>query len=244
MSEHRLDRIVIERPRGGLRVSCKKVKGYKKSLDRITREASEEGLLKSFVIKKKYWKSRYFSDNLAPLYRWLRSYTGQPWKIVYSELCYQLDTSTLSGQHILSHVWDFVERDVIIIDSIPYRKNARHGKRSRLDEGYWGRKGKLYVHPEIGILCIAKKQPQKKEQNRDDVIKCDRDRQYRKIDGIWYLVSLQAFPLKDQPFDILLQRKISDRQALNEYGKKVYTFHKRHCTKKEIKAIMKQIKPK
>jgi hypothetical protein len=244
VSEHRLDRIVIERPRSGLRVSCKKVKGYKQALDRITREASEDSLLKPFVIKKKHWRSRYFSDHLAPLYRWLRSYIGQPWNVVYSELCYRLDISTLSGQHILSHVWDFVERDVIILDGIPHRKNARCGKRSRLDDYRWRRRENLYVHPETGILCIAKKQPRLKEKNRDDIVECDRDRQYRKIDGIWYLVSFCYFSWRDKPFDTLLQQKISDRQALDEYGKNIYAFHKRHCTKKEIKAIMKQMKPK
>lgn len=243
MSEHRLDRIVIERPRGGLRVSCKKVKGYKNALRRITREASEDGLLQPFVIKKKHWKSRYFSDNLSPLYRWLCSRIGQPWDWVYSELCYQLDTSTLSGQHILTHVWGFVERDVIIIDGIPYRKNACYGKRSRLDDR-WGMRDNLYIHPETGILCIAKKTPRKTAKKQDDVVECDRNRQYRKIDSIWYLVSFCYFSLRDRPFDILLNQHISFQQAIEEYGKRIYAFHKRHCTKKEIKAIMKQIKPK
>ncbi|MGK7925885.1 MAG: hypothetical protein AB4290_11665, partial [Spirulina sp.] len=231
-------------PRGGWKVSCKKLTGYKKALDRITKEATEDGLLQPFIIKNKHWKSRCFTDHLSPLYRWLRSQVGQPWDRVYSELCYRLDTSTLSGQHILSHVWDFVERDVTIIDEIPYQKIAYFGRRSRLDEGYWGMRENLYIHPNTGMLCIAKKPPRKKAKKRDDVVECDRDRQYRKIDGIWYLVSFQSLPVRHKPFDILLKRKISDRQALKEYEKKVYAFHKRHCTKKEIKAIMKQMKPK
>ena len=244
MSEHRLDRIVIERPRRGLRVSCKKVKGYKNALRQITKEASEDGLLMPFVIKKRHWRSRYFTDHLSPLIRWLRSQVGQPWDRVYSELCYRLNTRTLSGQHIFSHVWDFVERDAIIIDGIPYRKNACYGKRSRLDEEYWGRKGNLYIHPETGILCIAKKAPRKKAKKRDDVVECDRARQYRKIDGIWYLVSFSYFSFRDRPFDILFNQNVDIQQALKEYGKRIYAFHKRHCTKKEIKAIMKQVKPK
>ncbi|MEM9539299.1 MAG: hypothetical protein AAGA60_07280 [Cyanobacteria bacterium P01_E01_bin.42] len=244
MSEHRLDRIVIERPRGGLRVSCKKVKGYRKELRRITREAREEGLLKPFVMKQKYWKTRYFSDHLAPLIRWLRSQVGQPWNCVYSELCYQLDTSTLSGQHILSHVWDIVERDARIIDGIPYHKTACSGRLQRLDIGHWRWREYLYIHPETGILCLAKRPSQKPKKKRNDRLECDRDRQYRKIDGIWYLVSFKNTPLRYKPFDILLHQKISDRRAIQEYGKKVYAFHKRHCTKKEIKAIMKQMKLK
>ncbi|MBP0016479.1 MAG: hypothetical protein J7647_02850 [Cyanobacteria bacterium SBLK] len=241
MSEHRLDRIVIERPREGSRVSYKKVTGYKKALRRITKEASEDGFLKSFILKPKYWKSRYFTDHLSPLIRWLRSQVGQSWDRVYGELCYRLDTSTLSGQHILSHVWDIVERDAIIIDGIPYCKTAYNGQLRRLDLGHWRWRENLYIHPETGILCLAKKPSRKTKKKRDDRVECDRDRQYRKIDGIWYLISFKKTPLRYKTFDVLLHQKISDRRAMKEYGKKVYAFHKRHCTKKEIKAIMKQL---
>ena len=39
MSEHRLSEIVIERPRGGWRISLKKVTGFKKQLYKITQDA-------------------------------------------------------------------------------------------------------------------------------------------------------------------------------------------------------------
>ncbi len=43
MSEHRLDEITIERPRGGMRQSSRRLKGVRKKLDRLTLEASEDG---------------------------------------------------------------------------------------------------------------------------------------------------------------------------------------------------------
>jgi len=51
MSEHRLSEIVIERPRVGARISLKKVTGFKKQLDNITKEASEDGLFNPYLIK-------------------------------------------------------------------------------------------------------------------------------------------------------------------------------------------------
>ncbi len=66
MSEHRLGEIVIERPRSGIRLSCRKVTGFKKRLNKLTQEASEDGLLRPYLIKPTY-KTKYLSDHLGPL---------------------------------------------------------------------------------------------------------------------------------------------------------------------------------
>lgn len=154
MSEHRLSEIVIERPRGGMRIALKKQKGFKKQLDRLTQEASQDGLLSPYLIKPRN-KSKYLSDHLGPLRRFLRSKVGQSWNVVYSELCQRLDSSTMAGQHVLSHVWDYVERHVELIDGIPYSK-PYWISRCRLDVHY---RDKFYVHPETGILCACEKKP-------------------------------------------------------------------------------------
>ena len=51
MSEHRLSKIVIERPRGGMRISLKKLKGFKKQLYKLTEDTSQDGLLSPYLIK-------------------------------------------------------------------------------------------------------------------------------------------------------------------------------------------------
>jgi hypothetical protein len=68
MSENRLAENVIERPRGGLRISSRKVKGQKTSLVRLTEEATTDGLLSPYLIKPTR-KTKWFSDCLGPLYR-------------------------------------------------------------------------------------------------------------------------------------------------------------------------------
>ncbi|MEO0827185.1 MAG: hypothetical protein AAFY67_16220, partial [Cyanobacteria bacterium J06642_9] len=62
MSEHRLAEIVIERPRSGMRMSSRRLKGEKKRLYQLTLEASENGLLSPYLIKPRQ-KSKYFSDH-------------------------------------------------------------------------------------------------------------------------------------------------------------------------------------
>jgi hypothetical protein len=51
MSEHRLNEIVIERPRVGMRIPSTSIKGFKKALHKLTVEASEDGLLNPYIIK-------------------------------------------------------------------------------------------------------------------------------------------------------------------------------------------------
>lgn len=181
MSEHRLGKIVIERPRVGRRISQKKVTGYKKSLYKLTQEAIEDGLFKPYIIKNR-WRTKSFSDNLSPLRRWLRSKIGQPWDSVYSELCQNIETRTLAGQHLLFHLSVIVERDVVLVDDLIFSR--RSGYQSR-QLGFW--REELYVHPKTGILCLVKKSPKSPRKKRDDEVFID-GHCYRQINDIWYLI--------------------------------------------------------
>ena len=152
MSEHRLHEIVIERPRGGMRCSSRRLKGTQKRLNQLTEIASEDGLLSAYQIKVRK-KTKYLSDHLGPLRRLLHSKVGQPWNDVYSELRQRLDRNTVTGLHVLSHLWDYVEQHVEMIDGVPYCKGNRHHGR-QLGTGY---RHEFYIHPETGILSLAKK---------------------------------------------------------------------------------------
>ncbi len=245
MSEHRLGESVIERPRGGMRISLKKLTGYKKTIQKITDEASLDGLLQPYLIKPKQIvaKTKHFSDCLGPLRRWLYSKVGQPWDDVYNELCQRLETRTLSGQHILFHVWGFVERNVVLIDGIPCYKTCRHY--STTYSCYKGYQpvypGKLYIHPETGILYLVQKAPKEPPKKRDDVVSVDSYHQYRKLDDVWYLVTLKDISSIEKPTDIILKTFIDRYTGWREYGREVYAVSKRQCGKKEIKFIMQQL---
>jgi len=225
MSEHRLDRTVIERPRGGWRSSLKKVTGNKKHLEEITDIACTDGLLTPYLIKPTR-KTKWFSDCLGPLYRWLESHVGQYWDDVYSKLCQILDITTLSGQHIVSHVWGYVERNAVLIDGVPYRKN-REFYATALPLGYWYKQ--LYVHPETGILCLAKRIPKVPKKKPDDFVFVDAYHHYRKLDDLWYAIELADI----EPLGINTPKSSVNREK--------YVASKRQCNKKQIKFIMEQL---
>lgn len=255
MSEHRLNEIVIERPRGGMRISLKKLTGYKKALKKITDEASEDGLLRPYLVKTRK-RTKHFSDHLGPLYRWLHSQVGKPWDAIYKELCQQLETRTLSGQHILFHVWGYVERHVELINGVPYPQ-SRNSYSHRYPLGYW--REQLYVHPDTGILCIAKKAPRIHTKKRNDLLIVNNDYHYRQLNNVWYLVSVPCQPLPDVVLqnlpDFLLPMIIEGETAWYEpvlgrfdswyeYNGQFRVVRKRQCYKKEIQFIMNQLSKK
>jgi hypothetical protein len=228
MSEHRLKEITIERPRSGMRISSRRLKGVHKTLDRLTNLATEDGLLSPYLIKVR-GKTKSFSDHLAPLRNFLHSKVGQPWNQIYSELCQSLDGRTLSGQHILSHLWGYVERYVEIIDGVPYRKPSIYRGR---ELGGW-RYDDFYIHPDTGLLCLAERTPKVPPKKRDDLIELDSNHHYRKLDGIWYQIAIADIPAFGYVWDVILRASVS-----KERNGSTYAAQKRQCNKKEVRWIM------
>jgi hypothetical protein len=235
MSEHRLGEIVIERPRHGMRISPKKLTGYRKELEKITRESTEDGLLRPYLIKNRH-RTKHFSDNLSPLRRWLRSKVGQPWDIVYSEICQKIETRTLCGQHLLVHLEEMVEDRVRLIEGMP------HSLKKGLHPIVYRGRGEFYVHPETRMLCRVP-QASKTLIRRGDIVEIDATHQYRCKEGIWFYLIFSTISLypKIKVWDVWLNQTITYDIAQSHYDRNVYVFHKRHCTKKEIKTIMKNV---
>ncbi len=223
MSEHRLAENVIERPRGGHRISSRRVKGQKLALVKLTEEASTDGLLSPYLIKSRK-KTKWFSDCLGPLYQWLQSHVGEYWDDVYSKLCQILDITTLSGQHIVSHVWGYVELNVVLIEGVPYRDSPGSSGRPL---GYSYKQ--LYVHPETGILSFANRIKKLPEKKPDDFVFIDANHHYLKIDDLWYLIELADI----EPLGINTNKSSGNREK--------YVVNKRQCNKKRIKFILEQI---
>lgn len=234
MSEHRLSEIVIERPRSGwIRSSSRKIKGVKKNLYTITKEATEDGLLRPYLLKTP--KLKNLSDHLGPLRRLLRSKVGYPWNEVYSELCERLKSNTMAGQHVLSHIFDYVNIHVEIIDGVAQGK-PNGGFNFSLENSYYQ---KYYVHPDTGILCVAQKTKSKpKIKKPKDLLVIDSYQEYRLIDDIWYRVTFGDLQGASNVHDVLLNDVITPQIAHSKYGRYIYAVQKLQCCKKEIKWIL------
>jgi hypothetical protein len=235
MSEHRLSAIVIERPRGGNRISAKKITGAKKFLTALTQEASVYGFLNPYLLKP-YRKTKYLSDHLGPLRRLLRSKVGQPWNQVHSELSQRLDANTMAGRHVLDHVNDYVTQNVDLIDGVPHSRDGGWRRGRVLGAGYHE---DFYVHPDTGILCLAAKRPRVQLRvvpaNVDkpvDSIYIDRYQRYQKLDDVWYWVKLADVPIGLPVWDVAEKQTVVSR-----YPGLRYAIEKRQCNKQELKRL-------
>jgi hypothetical protein len=269
MSEHRLDRITIERPRRGGHGKPKRLRRLAQDNTRFVEplDGADLGDLETYELDvldnlprqisgrkeaQHAGNHKYLTDNLKPLERYLHKQVGRPWDKVYSELCKRLDRSTVSGMHVFSHIHQFVKGFIepgkdsyysyqIIFEQI--------GKRMvpHLYGGGWQNRplyNVLFIHPSTGILTLAKPKvavkPLVEQVDMNGV-------HYRKVDGAWYEVCFRKFP--EMPayggqvsvLDAFADRQITLDEASQRYGKRVYAESKRQCSKHEIRAILKTL---
>jgi hypothetical protein len=134
------------------------------------------------------------NENLRPLYNYLRKQIGRPWNKVFSEISQVSPNKNQVLAHVYTHVWQIVERDVVVIDKKPYYKaNSSYGRRQRglpaplLPIHEHGRL-QLYVCPKSGLLKRAPKWKKKKTYRKGNPyeIKLSVLEILRRRDGIWY----------------------------------------------------------
>lgn len=180
-------KVVTERPRSGPRV--KAPKGEHRRRDWEERHGCEPY---SEKIGRKWhsWEGKNFTDVLGPLYGYLLKQVGRPWDKVYSEICRHLPADSVQGSHIRDHVFQFVELHVKMIDGKPYNSEGTYPIH-HYNRGYpFG----LYVNPVTGLLCKLKAEPlpRRKRTFAGVPVPGVTDRQYHKIEGVWYELTLKS----------------------------------------------------
>ena len=152
-------------------------------------------------------RRKWPNENLAPLRRFLMSNAGRPWDKVRAELLDGIDQRNAVQQHILTHVDDYVEREIRFVP----REN---GKGQRIEFRRLWRKewvpieesgAPLFVDPRTGILRLTRGAEKRAEQKRE---KAKRDAQsraqnvrslrdgveLRRFDDVWYEVEFERIP--------------------------------------------------
>ena len=104
-------KVVTERPRRGHGNPSKK---WGRRLRRNEYDAEDHGPNRAPIARRNQygWNAKEFSDLLGPLRRYLRKQVGRPWDKVWSEITRNLDSRSLSGQHIFDHIQWEVEQHV------------------------------------------------------------------------------------------------------------------------------------
>jgi hypothetical protein len=160
-------------------------------------------------------KTRYFSDHLGPLKRFLRSRVGRRWDDVYSEIRAGLSTGSTTHQHILSHIGDFIrvhlERGA---DGRLYDVSRRNGFARGSVDG-------LYVDPDTSILCWAGERRPWRSRRRQKVeepeIRRIDGKPYRRINGCWFEGVERELP----PLTIVVERDEEGYPKFDRYNRPI-----------------------
>jgi len=159
--------------------------------------------------------SKSFSENLNPLFGFIRKSVGKPWDDVYSEICKGFDKRSVINQHILIHLFQYVEIKGVTIGNdgkLWYRPTQFYSWRDAqlLSESHV----EYYVDPRDGIL---KKNHDHKthgqvhrlfqERLKEEEAKVRRviseTTEVRKLHGCW-------FEIKFEDIEGIRETKISD----------------------------------
>ena len=110
-------------------------------------------------------RSKWLSENLAPLRRFLVRQVGRPWNDVYAEICAQIGLRSAVQKHVLDHLRHYVELHPVFIDNWPHHPQARrHFGGDATSGGYcplsdYGHS--FYVCPQTGTLQRVQRRPRR-----------------------------------------------------------------------------------
>lgn len=215
-------KLLVERPRlgGGGK--------YRRGLLREWQRVPLDEWPKSEAIKERCTRHpKMLNENLAPLWRFLRSRCGRPWDEVYGEICQQINRDSAVQLHVWQHLMWGVARTPLRI-----QKLLAHARRFRSRNNF-------YVEPDTGILrevCGRRKRWPSRVPDRLEA----NGRHYRRIEGIWYEIDLAPIPPGGIRFwDAVLRRSSPSARELHDvHGRDAYAVRKRQLNKREIRRLM------
>jgi hypothetical protein len=232
-------KLLVERPRYGR--GLKFPRGAEGCWRRVPTDerARRESLKMTWARQSGQLKS--LNENLAPLLRFLRSRIGRRWDDVYSEICERINRDSAVQLHIWQHLMWSVERDPVRLAKVMARSP-------------YGPRCDFYVDPVDGHLrewldgtATKRYWRERRVAERQPRFHTIGGRHYKRLDGIWYELTLAAPAGSGQPvWDACLRRLVGPDNRPGhtrwnvlqaEYGTAVYAAAKRQLGKRELRRL-------
>lgn len=241
-------KVIVERPRIGSRTPSRK-KGYKRSLQRI---GFDNLPLREPMLGLFRGGDKWLNEHLGPMRRFLRSRVGKPWNKVHQELCEHVSFDNSVQKHVLSHIHDFVARNVEIVGDQVFGRH-RYGRRQL-------RAGDMYICPRTGLLKLVRASRRRRPPR---LIGRGRLTQFHFREGAWWEVRLR--PLAEPKlvtrrhagrrpetsqfrlWDVWLERYVmpDEKETLtNLYGNALAAVSKRLLAPAEVEELHRDLRRK
>jgi hypothetical protein len=236
-------KVIVERPR------LVNSNGYSREGRKFRNDENAPGRL---GMKRGYTqRPKRLNENLAPLKRYLEQQVDRPWDKVYSEIRATIDARSTVKQHILQHIKDFVAIDTHWVETPDGGKVVVRGRWPCDDALLEDVDIELFVHPKTGILLrnrrfvswdrrVKEQRAMKTARECVDRRDIDAQHQLRRIDGIWYEVTLGLLPaprvqgneiVHDSCWDAVRKEWVSRQHGAADR----YAVSKRQLGAKELK---------
>jgi hypothetical protein len=237
-----MGKVLVERPRPGSRAGSRPGKGYRK---RARKELDSGDAPTREGMKRRYGhNTRFFNEHLAPLRRFLQSNVGRPWDKVYAEICEHVDRGNVVQKHILTHLFDYVVTNTILIDgkACDGTPGYRHGEPLRESH----RRDRWYVCPKSGLLRRSRYVPRERRKvTPPRSVRVNKTQMCMRLGEQWELVTVAPLPA---PYtvgtwcDVVLGRTLSTwpgdlAETQQFYGASVYATARRPLSKRELRAM-------
>lgn len=186
-----MDKLLAEHPRVHHSEPNMHVLRERKYISRYRKDPEALDLLpKTDPMKRFDWGwGKEFGEYLAPLRRFLKSNVGRKWDDVYSELREHVNPGSTVQNHIMQHLWHYIQKDVVLDEEgHPCVKSRWEGGYSRLWKSRYG--SLFYVHPLSRKLLeppTHPKDPNRKPRGYDpDKWTASDGREFQRLNGIWF----------------------------------------------------------
>ncbi len=232
-------KVIVERPR-----YQSSLRGHRKGYHKDKQRCKLDEQPKREKIRR---HDKELNEHLSPLRRYLHRQVGRPWNTVYAEMCQHIRFDNVVQDHIKTHLFQYVEIHVQLIDGVPCYASAAFGlSRIGMPLTSWSdRSPKYYVCPKSGLLRKAKSTPRRDwraDQSMDRVVPMDHETAFLKFQNAWHHVRWSKFPPKKAfkdwsatVHDALLNRPVTRGEAVHTYRRGVYAVEARRARRDEIR---------
>ncbi len=243
-----MGKVLVERPRLGRRRAERwPGKGYRKQLKKYSdaddSPPAREGMKDSYG-----HNTKHFNEHLSPLRRFLDANIGRPWDRVYSEICQFVDRDNVVQKHILTHLFDYVVIQTVMIDGEPCRGAPHWGYEYGEPLRTTARRDRWYVCPKSGLLRKSKYVPRdwRKKPEPPRTVRVNKKQVCVDRGTHWELISValtsQFSPQEVPAYDAILQRHIDGKprcegESVEDVGRNRYAVSRRVLARRDLLAL-------